>query len=273
MTPETRTLSDRLLSTAMRRARQAVKTLPLLRRMAHGDIVVPEPVLNKVLAQAGLDEELPIHWETLSMHMYDGYFELDVQGAVKFIHGPTFRLQARFESVEITLSRQVVHVRLLREVQTFADGVVQRLLMIVVHAIFGRLLEAPSLLSMMDRGGEAFVQEEPDLIRIDLHRLRPFRRHFGRHVAGAAAAVLGKDTVLIHAIDCHKGELVIRTTTVAQELSERSVKLGAIAGEGLSKVAAVLQTAGKQVAKDVKSGIAKLDDALEPEPAKAEGEE
>ena len=106
-----------------------MNSLPLLGRMAQGDIVIPETALNRVLAKAGLDEELPMHWETLEMHMYDGYFELDVQGAVKFLHGPTFRLQARFEDVNITMREQTVRIRLLREIQTFSDGVLERLLL------------------------------------------------------------------------------------------------------------------------------------------------
>lgn len=255
MTPETRTFSDRLLGTAMRRAHQAMSTLPLLRRMAQGDIVVPEKVMNRVLQKAGLDEELPMHWETLSMHMYDGYFELDIQGAVKFIHGPTFRVQARFEDVRITMREQTVRIRLLREVQTFADGVVERVLLLVVQALFGRLLEADSLIGVLDKSGEAFVQEEPDLVRIDLHKLRPVRRHFRKYLKDAATAVVGEDTVLVKEIDCRDGEIVIRTTTVAQEMSARALKVGSAAGDGLQRVADVMRTASKKVAREVRNGI------------------
>lgn len=255
MTPETRTFSDRLLGTAMKRAHQAMSTLPLMRRMAQGDVVVPQSVMNRVLAKAGLDEELPMHWETLEMHMYDGYFELDVQGAVKFIHGPVFRVQARFEDVRITMREQTVRIRLLREVQTFADGVIERLLLVVVQAIFGRLLEADHLVGLLDKSNEAFVQEEPDLVRIDLHKLRPVRRQFRKYLKDAATAVVGEDTVLVKAIDCRDGELVIRTTTVAQEMSQRAIKVGNVAGDGLQRLAETMRKTSRKVAAEVRNGI------------------
>ncbi len=256
MTPEARTFSDRLLGTAMRRAQRAMGSLPLLRRMAHGDVVIPESAVNRVLAKAGLDAELPMHWETLEMQVYDGYFELDVQGAVKFIHGPTFRLQARFEDVHITMREQTVRIRLLREIQTFADGVVERLLLVVVQAIFGPLLEADTLPRLLERSADAFIQEEPDLVRIDIHKLRPVRRHFRKHLKKAATAVVGQETLLVRAIDCEHGELIIRTTTIAQELSARGLKAGSTANDGLQRFAEAMRNAGERVVREVRNGIA-----------------
>lgn len=253
MTPVTRSIPERLLNTALRRGRKATKALPLLRRLAGGDIVLTESALNRVLKHAGLDEELPLHWETLHIRLRDGYFEFDVQGAVKFIHGPVFRLQARFESVEISLSRQIVRVRLLREIQTFAHGLTERVLMLLVRAIFGPLLAPEGLFKAMDRSHDAFVQEEPDLIRMELHRLEPVRKHMGGNLLGAAGAIIGKDTVLIRAIDCNDGEMVIRTTTVARELSRKAIKLGVVAGSVAGRAMGVLQEVGRQVAEDVRT--------------------
>jgi hypothetical protein len=254
MTPVTRNISERLLNTALRRGRGALKALPLLRRMAAGDIVIKEDVLNAVLRRAGLDEELPLHWETLQVRLRDGYFELDLQGAVKFLRGPVFRVQARFESVEISLSRQVIRVRLLREIQTVAQGLVERVLMLVIRAIFGPLLSPEGLFKLAGQSHEAFTQEEPDLLRIELHRLEAARRHLGGNVlGGAAGAIIGKETVLIKGIDCHDGELVIRTTTVAQELSRKAIKLGVVAGAVTRQAVGALQEVGRQVAEDVRA--------------------
>ena len=236
----------------MRRGRKAIEQLPLLKRMAAGDIVFPERLVNRVLAKAGLDEELPMHWETLVVRFYEGYFELDVQGAVKFIHGPTFRVQARFESVEISLQRQVVRIRLMREVQTFSRGVVERMLLILVQAIFGRLLDHETLIKVADKSGDAFTQEAPDLLRIDLHKLEPVRRQLDKKTIGAISTLLGEETVLIHAIDCRPGEMIIRTTTVAQELARKGLKISVVAGSAASRVANAIGEVGRAVADDVR---------------------
>jgi len=236
----------------MRRGRKAIDQLPLLRRMAGGDIVLPEVVVNRVLAKAGLDEELPMHWETLAVRFYDGYFELDLQGAVKFIRGPVFRIQARFESVEVSLKRQVVRIRLLREIQTFSHGVVERMLLLMVQAIFGRLFAPEALLKVAHNSGDAFTQEAPDLLRIDLHEIEPVKRQLDKKTVTAIGALLGQDTVLIHAMDCRKGELIIRTTTVAQEMARKGLKIGVVAGSAASRVANVLGEVGRAVADDVR---------------------
>ena len=256
-----RTITERLIGTAMRRGRNAFRQLPLLKRMAAGDIVIPEVAVNKVLARAGFDEELPMHWETLVARFYEGYFELDVQGAVKFIKGPVFRVQARFESIEISLKHQVIRVRLLREIQTFAHGVVERMLLLMVRAVFGRLFVPDSLLKVADRGSEAFTQEAPDLLRIDLHKLEPIRRQLDKRTVGAISALLGEETVLVHAVDCRQGELIVRTTTVAQELAQKGLKLGVVAGSAASRVATAIGEVGRAVADDVRDvGRAIADD-------------
>lgn len=250
--PARQTIADRLISTTVSRIRKAGQQLPLLRRMAAGDMVIPESAVNRVLNKAGIDEDLPMHWETLAARFYDGYFELDVQPAVKFIHGPTFRLQARFESVEISLKRQVVRVRLLREIQTFAHGLIERLLLVFIRAIFGRLFTPETLLRVADKNSAAFIQEGPDLLRIELHELEPVRKHLDGQLFGAMGAVLGQETVLIHAIDCHQGELIVRTTTVAQELARKGLKLGVVAGSAASQVFSALKGAGRAVAEDMR---------------------
>ncbi len=253
MTPASFSLSDRLLNTALRRSRKAIKTLPLLKRLAAGDIVIPERALNKVLRTAGLDEELPMHWETIEVRMREGYFELDLQGAVKFLHGPTFRLQARFESVEISLARQVVRIRLMREIQTFGHGLLERVLTIFVRSLFGSLMHPNSLFKMADKSHVAFTQEEPNLLRIELHRLEPVQRNLSGNILGAAGAVLGKETVLVRAIDCHQGEMVIRTTTVAREMANKAIKLGVAAGSVANRAMGALQSVGRQVLQDMRT--------------------
>jgi hypothetical protein len=230
--------------------------LSLLRRMSAGDIVIPEVAVNRVLRHAKLDEGLPMHWETLVARFYDGYFELDIQGALGPLHGPVFRLQARFESVDISVQRQVIRIRLLREIQTFAHGVVERALLIFFRAVFGRLLDPESLLKMADRGNSAFVQESPDILRMELHEMEPIRRQLDKRVVEAIAAVLGEETVLVHAIDCRQGELIVRTTTVAQEMARKGLKLGVVAGSAAQRVFGAIGDAGRAVAEDVRKNIA-----------------
>lgn len=244
------TISERLINTAARRVRKATRQLPLLRRMAAGDMVIPEVAVNRVLRKAGLDDGLPLRWETLAARFYDGYFEIDVQGALGPLHGPTFRLQARFESVEISLNKQIIRIRLLREIQSFSRGTVERLLLIFLHAIFGRLFQPDTLLSLADRSSDAFTQEAPDLLRIDLHHLDAVKRQIDGQLFGALGALLGEDTVLIHAIDCHRGELIVRTTTVAQELARKGLKIGVVASSAASRVFNKLERAGRSVAED-----------------------
>lgn len=250
--PASTPIAERLLNRAVKRSRQALKTLPLLRRMAAGDVAIPEAALNGVLQRAGLDEELPFRLETLQMRLREGYFELDVQGAALFVHGPTFRLQARFESVSISLEEQTIRVRLLRDVEGLSEGVVQRLLLLVIRAIFGRLLSAESLLEALDKSGPAFTQESHDTIRIDLHALEAIRKHTDGLLGASAAAVLGRRTVLVHAIECRQGELVIRTTTVAQELSRKALKFGAVAEQTSRRVLDKLQEVSRAVAAEVR---------------------
>ncbi len=264
-----RTIAERLINSASRRARKASRQLPLLRRMAAGDMVIPEVAVNRVLRKAGLDEDLPMHWEALAVRFYDGYFEFDIQGAVGPLHGPTFRLQARFESVEISIRRQVIRIRLLREIQTFARGTVERVLLLFVQAIFGRLFAADALLSVLDRSSEAFTQESPDLLRIDLHNLEPVRRQLDGHFFGALRALLGEETVLIHAIDARQGELIIRTTTVAQELSRKGLKLGVVAGSAAGRVWGTISQAGRSMADDIRQQLLGDQDST---PLLAEGE-
>ena len=150
-------LGERILTSASRRGRKAASTLTLLRRMAGGDIVIKEEVANKVLKRAGLDEDLPFHWETLQLHLYDGYFELDAQTSAMFVTSPLFRIQGRFESLELSLERQVIRVRLLREVQTFAHGVLERAMLVLIRALFSRLLEPETLIKLIDRSHVAFA--------------------------------------------------------------------------------------------------------------------
>ncbi len=265
--PERRSLSgafsNRMFSPAMRRARVAMKGLPLLRRMASGDIVLTEKVLNRVLAKAGLDEELPLHWETLQVRLREGYFEFDIQGAAAFIHGPVFRVQARFESVEISLERQVICVRLLRDIQTFAHGIVERVLLLFVRAILGRFFQTETLLRTLDRTSGAFTQEEPNLIRIELHKLEPVRRQLDRHLVGAAGAMIGRDTTLVQAIECHQGEMIIRTTTVAREVSGRAVQLGLAAGSRAGQVVGAVRDMGRQLGQDIREELESTRKALE----------
>lgn len=249
--PASQPFGERLLNHALRRSKQALKTLPLLRRMAAGDIVIPERALNAILRKAELDEALPFRLETLDMHLHDGYFELDVQGAALFVSSPVFRLQARFESVELSLSRQVVRVRLLRDVQGIAQGVVQQLLLVLIRAIFGKLFHAEALLKTLDHNSAAFIQESHDVIRIELHELDAVKKHTAGLMAGAAVRVLGRETVLVHAIHCKPGELIIRTTTVAQELSRKALKFGAVAGRASEKLMDRLQAVGRAVAAEV----------------------
>ncbi|MEO1271945.1 MAG: hypothetical protein AAFX99_27940, partial [Myxococcota bacterium] len=64
------------------------------------------------------------------------------------------------------------------------------------------------------------------------------------------------ETVLIHAIDCRRGELIIRTTTVAQELSRKALKLGVIAGSAATQILGRLQEAGRAVAEDIREELA-----------------
>ncbi len=237
----------------MGRSRKALQQLPLLRRMAAGDIVIPEVTVNRVLARAGLDEELPLHWETLAVRFYEGYFELDIQGAVKFVRGPVFRIQARFESIEVSVKRQVIRVRLMREIQTFAHGLVERVLLVFVHAIFDRLLEPETLLRLADRSNAAFTQEAPDLLRIDLHEIEPIRKQLNKKSVGALSALLGDETVLIHAIDCRPGELIVRTTTVAQELARKGLKLGVVASSAASRLVDAIGEVGRAVADGVRN--------------------
>lgn len=249
--PASQPIAERLLSHALRRSQQALKTLPLLRRMAAGDIVLPERALNALLRKAELDEALPFRLETLDMHLHDGYFELDIQGSAMFVSSPVFRLQARFESVEVSLTKQVVRVRLLRDVQGIAQGVVQQVLLILIRAIFGKLFHAETLLKTLDRHSPAFIQESHDVLRIELHELEPVRKHTEGLLAGAAVRVLGRDTVLIHAIHCRPGELIIRTTTVAQELSRKALKFGAVARGASEKLMDRIQAVGRAVAAEV----------------------
>ncbi len=250
--PASTPLAERLLNQALKRSRQALNTLPLLRRMAAGDVAIPEDALNTILQRSGLDEELPFRLETLKMRLYDGYFELEVQGAAFLLHSPTFRVQARFEDVSLSLEEQVIRVRLLRDVEGLADGVLQRLLLLVIQALFGRLLQAEELLKTLDRSGPAFTQESHDTLRVELHRLEGVRKHTEGLLGGAAAAVLGRRTVLVYAIVCRKGELVIRTTTVAQELSRKSLKFGVAAEKTSRRVLDKLQEVGRAVAAEVR---------------------
>lgn len=248
--PRHEPIVNRLFATAIRRGRKALSALPLLRRMAAGDIVVTEQVLNRMLERANLDEELPLRWETLQVRLYDGYFELDLQGAAVHLTGPLFRTQARFESVEISLTEQVVRLRFLREIQTFSAGAIERLVLLVVRTLFGRLLEPEGLVKMMDRSNRAFVQEAPDLLRINLHELPPVKRHLEGLLAGALGKVLGRQTLLIHAIECEDGRLTIRTTTVAQELSVRALQFGSFAGSAAAQLVDRFREVGRSVTGD-----------------------
>lgn len=241
----TPTWTERLLNTAAQRGRKALQTLPLLARVAAGDLLLPEAAINAALAHAGLDAELPMHWSTLRLRLHDGYFEFDVQGAVKVLRGPTFRLQARFESVEISLSKQTIRLRFLREVQTFARGTVEQLSLVLVRALFASLLEPQHLLKTLQNTHAAFHQEAPDLLRIELHQLEPVQKHLDGNLLGAAGLLLGKDTLLIRGVECREGLLIVQTTTVAREVSRKALHLGQAANGAAGRAVQSLQETGR----------------------------